>query len=150
MSGTTLRTIITLALIFHGVGHLMGVFPALGLLDTQSGSSQGWLKNWSSRSWLLTDLIGEGPSRVLGVILYGLAFAGFVATGLALAGWGLPHDAWRTLAILSAIVSLAAVLLFWDALILLFPHKVGALGVNIAVVVGLLVANWPGETALGF
>jgi hypothetical protein len=150
MSGTTLRTIITLALVFHGVGHLMGVIPALGLIDTQSGSGQGLLKNWSNRSWLLTDLLGDGTLRVLGFALYGLAFAGFVATGLALAGWGLPHDAWRTLAIVSAITSLAAIVLFWDALILLIPHKAGALGVNVAVLIGLLVANWPAETALGF
>ena len=150
MSGTTLRALATLILLFHGVGHFMGVIPALGLIGTENRSRQGWLKNWSSRSWLLTDLLGDSASRVLCLILYGVALIGFVATGLALAGWLVPHDGWRTLAAVSAAISLVAVALFWDALIMLFPHKVGAIGVNVVVLAGVLAANWPTEAALGY
>jgi hypothetical protein len=128
----------------------MGVIPALGLIDAERRSSQGWLKNWSSRSWLLTDLLGNTASRYLCFILYGVAVVGFVAAGLALVGWLLPHDSWRTLAVVSAVISLVAIAFFWDALIMLFPHKVGAIGVNVAVLVGALVANWPTEAALGY
>jgi hypothetical protein len=52
--------------------------------------------------------------------------------------------------VVSAIISLVGIMLFWDALIMLFPHKVGAIGVNVAVLVGLLVANWPTEADLGY
>jgi hypothetical protein len=33
---------------------------------------------------------------------------------------------------------------------LIFPHKVGAIGVSVAVLVGLLWANWPSEAVLGY
>jgi hypothetical protein len=149
MSGTVLRAIIALVFAVHGVGHAMGVIPALGIVNTQ-GSSQGWLKNWSSHSWLLTDLLGDAVSRILCVVLYGAALIGFVGAALALLGWGIPHNGWRTLATVSALISLVAVLLYWNALIFLFPHKVGALSVNIATLICLLALNWPTEANLGF
>jgi len=149
MSGTVLRAIIAIVFAFHGVGHAMGVIPALGVVNRE-GSSQGWLKNWSSRSWLLTNLLGNAGSRILCVILYGAALIGFLGAALALLGWGIPHDWWRTLAVVSAAISLVALLLFWNALIFLFPHKVGALAIDIATLACLLLLNWPSGAALGF
>jgi hypothetical protein len=149
MSGTVLRAIIALVFGFHGVGHAMGVLPALGVVSVE-GADQGWLKDWSSRSWLLTDLLGDTPSRVLCAILYGAALIGFIGAALALLGWGIPHDWWRTLAVVSAIISFVGLLLYWNALIFLFPHKVGALAINIATLVCLLLLNWPAEADLGF
>jgi hypothetical protein len=149
VSGTTLRIIIAGVICFHGIGHLMGVIPALGLFKI-SESSPSALKNWSSRSWLLTDLLGDGVASVVCAILFAVGFVGFVGAGLGLLGWLVPHAWWRTLAIVSAVVSLVAVALFWNALMLFFPHKVGALGVDTAILVGLLVANWPTEAAIGF
>ena len=149
MSGTVLRVIIAFIFSFHGVGHAMGIIPALGIVSTGS-SNEGWLKNWSSRSWLLTDLLGDSISRILCIVLYGAALIGFVGAALALLGWGIPHDWWRMLAVVSSVISLVALALFWNALIFLFPHKVGALAVNLATLVCLLVLNWPTEAALGF
>lgn len=141
MSGTTLRFIIAAVLTFHGVGHAMGIIPALREVS---------LGSWSSRSWLLTDLVGDTISRAICVILYGAALIGFVAAALALLGWLVPHDWWRTLAITSAAISLVAVALYWNALLMLFPHKVGAIGVDIAVLVCLLALNWPTEADIGY
>jgi hypothetical protein len=149
MSGTVLRVIIALVFAFHGVGHAMGIIPALGMVNGE-GSSQVWLKNWSSHSWLLTDLLGDTVCRILCVVLYGAALIGFIGAALALLGWGVPHDWWRALASVSAIISLVALLLFWDALIFFFPHKVGALAVNLATLICLLALNWPTEAAFGF
>jgi hypothetical protein len=149
MSGPVLRAIIAFVFAFHGVGHAMGIIPALGIVNVK-GASQGWLKNWSSHSWLLTNLLGDTVSRILCVILYGAALIGFLGTALALLGWGVPHEWWRTLAIVSAVISLVALLLFWNALIFLFPHKVGALAINIATLICLLALNWPTEADLGF
>jgi hypothetical protein len=149
MSGTALRAVIGFVLAFHGVGHAMGIIAALQLVNVED-SSADWLKGWSSHSWLLTELLGATASRILCLILYGAALVGFVAAALALMGWLVPHDWWRSLAVLSAVISLVGIALFWDALIMLFPHKIGAIGVNVAVLVGLLVANWPTEADLGY
>ena len=78
------------------------------------------------------------------------ALVGFLGAALGLLGWGVPHDWWRTLATVSAAISLVAVALYWNALILFFPHKVGALAVNIATLVCLIGSNWPSEADLGF
>ena len=148
MSGTVLRAIIAFVFAFHGIGHAMGIIPALGIV--KEGAGQSWLKGWSSHSRLLTNLMGNTFSNIVCAILYAAALIGFIGAALALLGWVLPHDWWRTLAILSAVISLVGIALFWNALILLFPHKVGALAVNIATLVCLLVLSWPSEAAIGY
>jgi hypothetical protein len=119
----------------------MGILPALQV---------GNVKGWNSHSWLLTPLIGETASRILSIILFVVALVGFVASALALLGWLVPHEWWRALAVVSAVISIVTIVLFWNAFVALFPNKVGALGVDIAVLVCLLVVNWPTEADLGF
>jgi hypothetical protein len=149
MTGTKLRIAIAAVLFFHGIGHLMGVIPALGIIPVKA-SSPDWLKGWTSRSWLLTNLIGSTAASVLCAILFALGFVGFVSTGFSVLGWLVPHDTWRTLATASAVLSLLTVALYWNGLMLFFPHKVGALSVDLATLVCLLWLNWPTEAAIGF
>jgi len=78
MTDKTLFTIITIVLFGHGIGHLMGVIPALGLFSTADSSATGWLKNWSSVSWLLTDSLGDKPARIICGLLFAAGFFGFI------------------------------------------------------------------------
>ena len=142
MSGTTLRIIISIFLLGHGVGHVMGIIPALQLVDSEK-LQQGALKNWSSDSWLLTRPLGDRASRTICAALYGAAAVGFIAAALGVWGWLVPEAWWRTLAVISVIPSLLALLLYWNALMLFFPHKVGALAVNLVTLVAVLWAHWP-------
>lgn len=141
MSPTVLRIIIALVLFVHGVGHVMGILPAVGLST---------LESWNTRSWLLTGLLGDTGSRVVAFILFLAATIGFIGTTLAFLDWFVPHDWWQNLAIVSAVISLVAVILFWNALVSLIPNKVGAIAVDVAILVGLLWANWPTEADLGY
>ena len=141
MSASTLRIIIALVFFVHGVGHVMGIMPALGLST---------VKGWSSRSWLLTPLLGETLSRVISFVLFAAALVGFLAAALGLMGWLVPHDSWRTLAVVSAVISLVAIVLFWNAFVALIPNKVGAIAVDVATLVCLLALNWPSEADIGF
>lgn len=141
MSPTVLRFIIAIVLFIHGIGHVMVFLPAFGISSTET---------WHARSWLLTSFIGDSASRVILVILFGAALVGFVGAALALMGWLVPHDIWRTLSIVSAVISLVAVLLYWNAFVSLFPNKIGALAVDIAVLVCLLFLNWPSEADIGY
>jgi hypothetical protein len=119
----------------------MGVMSALRL-----GEATGW----NSRSWLLTPLLGEAVARFISIILFVAALVGFLATALGVMGWLIPHDLWRTLALVSAVISLVAVVLFWNAFVTFIPNKLGALAVNVATLVCLLGLKWPTEADLGF
>ena len=141
MSGVTLRALVAVVLFMHGIGHVMGLLPALGLSTVEG---------WNSRSWLLIPILGETVSRILSIILFLAALVGFVASSLALLGWLVPHDWWRTLAVVSSVISIVTIVLFWNAFVAFFPNKVGALGVDIAVLVCLLMLDWPAEAMLGY
>lgn len=141
MSVTTLGIIIALVLFVHGIGHVMGLIPILGLASTET---------WHAQSWLLTGLIGDTASRIVGFILFAAPLVGFIGAGLGLMDWLVPHDWWQTLAIVSAVISMVAIILFWNAFVMLFPNKIGAIAVNGVTLVGLLLANWPTEAQLGY
>jgi hypothetical protein len=129
MSTSTIRIITGLVLIIHGIGHAMAFFPALDIFSTDK---------WHYRSWLLPGFLGDTVSRFLVMILFGAAFLGFITAGLGLFSWLVPHSAWQTLAIISAVVSLVALGLFWNSFASLFPNKIGAIAVNVATLWALL------------
>lgn len=149
MSGTSLRILVAAVLALHGVGQAMGIIPALRSAVNE-GKTEGWLQNWSGHSWLLTPLLGDVASRIVCVVLFAVPLIGFLGAALALMGWVVPHDLWRPLALVSAVVSTVALALYWNALIMLFPHKIGDIAINVAVLVSLLWVNWPTESDLGF
>ena len=137
MSTSTIRIITGLVLIVHGIGHAMAFFPALNIASTDK---------WHFRSWLLSGLLGDTLSKVLVMILFGAALIGFIAAGLGLFGWLVPHSAWGRLAIISAVISLVALALFWNSFASLFPNKIGAIAVNIATLWALLGSGSFSET----
>ena len=99
MSTSTIRIITGLVLIIHGIGHAMAFFPALNIYSTDK---------WHYRSWLMSGFLGDTVSRVLVIILFGAAFFGFIAAGLGLFDFLIPHSAWQFLALISAVISLVA------------------------------------------
>lgn len=128
-----LRTVIALVIGAHGVGHLIGVVG-------------GWANSaWggSSDSWLLTPALGRATT-VLEGILWLLPAFGFIGAALALVG-GL--EEWRTIAIASAVTSLIVIGLFPQQL---HPGSMfGAIVIDVAVIVGLLLLHWPTPEAVG-
>ncbi|MGB3717288.1 MAG: hypothetical protein WA996_22930 [Candidatus Promineifilaceae bacterium] len=101
MSDTTLRFIIAAVFFVHGLGNVLGIMAALQLST---------LDSWSSRSWLLTGLIGDTASRVISFVLFLAALIGFVRAALALMGWLLPHEWWRSMSVVSALISIAVLM----------------------------------------
>lgn len=134
MSAVTLRVVAASLLIFHGVGHALGVLPAFGVTLGRTHAAG---------SWLISGPTGTAGVRELGFVLWVVTLLGFVAAGLGLLGWLVPQAWWQGLAITSAILSLLTLALFWSGLPLLFPHKIGAIAVNLAVLVCLLWLRWP-------
>ena len=140
MSGSTLRLIIAGILLVHGIGHIMGVLPVLGV-----GRN---VETWSLRTGLMSRLVGETAGQWIGVILFLLAFVGFIGAGLALLNFLVPYSAWRTLAVGSSIISLIAIALYWNAFVTLL-NKGGAIIVDVATLVGILIMQWPSDAELG-
>lgn len=132
MSISTIRIIIGLVLIIHGIGHVMAFFPAFNWASSES---------WHYRSWLLSRILGDTVSRIIVVVLFGAAMLGFIAAGLGVFGWLVPHDSWQILALVSAVVSLVALGFFWNAFVALFPNKIGSIVVNVLVLWGTLGTN---------
>jgi len=137
MSTSTIRIITGLVLIIHGIGHAMAFFPALNIFSNEK---------WHYRSWLLSGLLGDTVSRVLVIILFGAALIGFIAAGMGLFDWLVPHSAWQSLAMVSAVISLVALGLFWNSFASLFPNKIGAILVDVATLWALLGSGPISET----
>ena len=140
MSPKTLRTIIAIFLFVHAIGHIQGIVASLGVIKSET---------WNVRSWLFDGLLGEKGSRILAMILFAVCVLGFLATAFSFLGVGLPHELWRTLAIIFAVPSVLGLVAYWNAFAQLF-NKVGAIGVNGWILIGLLLLEWPSETEVGF
>jgi hypothetical protein len=132
MSTATVRLITGLVLIIHGIGQVMAFMPALNLFSNE---------NWHHRSWLLAGVLGDNASRVIIIFLFGIAFIGFIAAGVGVFNWLVPHEWWPRLAVVSAILGMVALAIFWNAFATFFPNKIGAIAVNLAVLWGLLGTN---------
>lgn len=111
----------------HGIGHVMGWLPAWGIAR---------IDGVSSRSWLLTTLLGDGPTRAIAGLIWLAPTIGFL---VAAGGFFAEQDWWRPVATASAIVSLLAIALFWEALPV--GSRIGAVAVDL-VVIGAVVTRW--------
>ena len=140
MTPKTLRTIIAIFLFVHAIGHIQGIIASLGVIKT---------KTWNVRSWLFDGLVGEKGSRILATILFAVCVLGFLATAFSFLGIGLPHEPWRTLAIIFSVPSVLGLIAYWNAFAQFF-NKIGAIGVNGWILFGLLLLQWPSEAEIGF
>lgn len=139
MAMSATRIVVALVLVGHGVGHALGVLPAVGIRLSGSHSAQ---------SWLFTSLLGDTAARGIGALLWTIGLVLFVGAGLGCLGWLVPTAWWRSLAISAAAVSLVTLALFWHGFPFLFPNKIGAIAVDVAVLLSVLWLRWPADTAV--
>lgn len=97
------RYVITLALFMHGIGHVLFLMNSWGLSRTDA-----------DRSWLFSGVLGAGQALegILG-LLWLVPLIGFLAVTwgyFTQAGW------WPQLALASAVLSLAMILLWWGGI----------------------------------
>ena len=129
MAPHSIRFIVFLILLMHGIGHYMGVVSALGVKLSKSSTHHSWMfKNQNA--------------RVLCFTFFLVPFFGFIGASLSFQDWVLPHHLWTNLALSSAILSLAGIILFWNALAVWF-NKIGAILVNVFTIATILWLHWP-------
>jgi hypothetical protein len=130
-----LKIFIALFLIAHGLVHA-GLAAAPDPSDTDS--KPGAFFTSPGRTWLLPKLgLNAAAIKWIGIILVALATLGFVLAGLGVFGVPGLSEIWRTVAVISAVVSLLLLVLFWHIWLI-----VGIL-IDIGVLIALLWANWP-------
>jgi hypothetical protein len=99
------RYLITIGLLAHGVGHLLFLANSWGY----------WKGGEAGRSWLFSGVLGVGQAveGLLG-LLWLIPLIGFVGVS-----WGyFTHQGWwPQLALASAAVSLAIIVLWWGGLV---------------------------------
>ena len=136
MSDQTLRSVLAAVVALHGLGH-GGALGALAWIAWRPDSNAG---TWTAaRSWLLPAL-PRGTATVIASTFWTVALVGFLAAVLSFLGILLPNDAWRPLAIGSAIVSTVGIVLFFGNWPLF--NTLAALGVNVAILVALVGKGW--------
>ena len=133
MDAGVVRLVVAGVIGAHGIGHVLGWLPALGVIR---------LEGTAGESWLISGIAGDGGSRLVATVMFLVPTVGFVAAAIGLLT-GQPW--WRQAAVGSAAVSLAGTALFPHA----FPagSTVGSVAVNVAILGGILVLGWGADGA---
>ena len=127
MTSNTVKLLVFLTLLVHGIGHLQGVVSGLGVQFREKSSTQSWLLKNSS----------EGVNRIICLILYlGAAVFGILAA-LSFKDVTLSHSLWQAFALTAAILSTLCLVIFPSALAMFF-NKVGAIAVNLLIYYSIL------------
>jgi hypothetical protein len=139
VSDQSIRLVTFIVLMVHGLGHGGGI-GALAWIAWRPGSeSGGWT---AARSWLMPALT-SGTASVGASAFWVVSLVGFVAAALMYwFGWS---EAWRIIAIGSAVISMIGIVLFFGT----WPmfNTLAAIGVNAAVLIGLGLLRWAPPTA---
>ena len=126
------RIVLAVILLLHGVGHGLGLLPLFGKRLSPSHSAD---------SWVLGPMLGESRARLVGAAVWAMVIALFTVAALGAMGLFLPGQ-WHQIAAAASILSLAGLALFWNALPLLFPNKVGVLIVDLGVLAWVFRGAW--------
>ena len=84
--------IVGVALIAHGIGHVLGLMPILGWA-AEAG--------WTSESWLLTGPLGASVANLVATVLWLVPLVGFTLVGLGVLGIAVPAAWVRPLAVVA-------------------------------------------------
>ena len=127
MDATMVRVVVAGVIGAHGVGHVMGWMPALGIASIEGSSGSSWILRGRRATMRAPDR--GRPVRPADDRLH--------------RGGGRPPARpawWRPVAAASATVSLAATALFPHA----FPvgSTIGSVAVNVLVLDGVLASDW--------
>jgi hypothetical protein len=129
-----MNIIAAIFLILHGLVHgILAMVPS-------PNADEPVFATFFSNSWLLSRLgVSESAGKPLAFVLAALATVGFIMTGLALLDFLVPFDWWRTLAAVSAVISLLLLVIFWHTYVI-----VGVL-IDVVILVVVLFTDWTPE-----
>jgi hypothetical protein len=130
-----MRIALGIFIIAHGLVHsILAIAPN----PADPDAKVGLFFTSVNRSWMLPRLgLNPGVIQAIGIILVALSTLGFLLAGLGILGVGGLSVIWRTVAVVSSIISSLLLIIFWH------PWLPVGLVIDILTVVGLLVIKWP-------
>jgi hypothetical protein len=130
-----LRIVIGVFLVLHGLVHLLYFGQSRRIFELQAGMT------WPDGSWAFSGPLGDDATRSLASIIYALVAIGFGVGGIGLL---LKMDWWLPATVASAAVSSVIIILLWNGAMQRL-HDQGGIGllINIAIVIAVLVLQWP-------
>jgi hypothetical protein len=130
-----LQFIFGVFLVLHGLVHLLYAGQSARRFELRPGLT------WPDGSWVFAKLLGDVTTRTLASIACLIAAIGFIASG---AGVLFSLTWWRPVIVAIAIFSSAAYVLFWDGKLRALPDQ-GAVAIliNVAILIAVLVFQWP-------
>jgi len=134
MSNELWRVILGLAILGHGLGHVLFMPAMAGVMKLQA----------SGHSWLLTGVAGDALTKGLASLVAGVVLVAFV---VASGGLFLQASWWRPVAVIGAVASIVLIAAMWDGL--LASPAIAALVFDAAILVALLIVKWPTEDMIG-
>lgn len=133
MTTKTIKLIVFIALLVHGIGHFQGVAAGLGLKINKAVPGQ---------SWMLKGL-NSGTNRIICLSMFLLTGIMGILTALSFRDIMLAHSAWQSLATVTAILSTICLVVFPNGFAMFF-NKVGAIGVNLVIYYSIVFGQqWP-------
>jgi hypothetical protein len=122
-------------IILHGLVHLLYFGHANRYFELKPGLS------WPAKSWTFSRLLSESTTRFLVSILLVIAGIGFIASGAGIlfyVAW------WRTVLIITSILSALLFIIFWDGRRQNLDGQ-GMIGVliDIWLLVMVKIVHWP-------
>jgi len=136
-----MKLLLAVFLILHGMVHAI---LAAAPIPNDPDSNPGAFFTATTRSWLLPRLgLNDTAIQWIGIILVVLTALGFILAGLGVIGVPGLNELWRTVAVVSACVSLLLLLLFWH------PWLVVGVLIDIVILAALLWLDWPSVEQIG-
>ena len=127
MTTKTVKLLVLITLLVHGIGHIQGVIAGMGVNFTA---------NTSNKSWLFKGMT-ENTHRILCTALYLGAALTSILAALGFKGILVPETSWQVFALAAAFISTAALVIFPNALAMFF-NKLGAIAVNLLIYYSIL------------
>ena len=130
-----LKISLAIFVIAHGLVHA-GLAAAPNPADP--AAKPGGFFTTADRSWLLSQLgLNASTIQWVGIILVAMSTLGFGLVGLGIFGVAWLSTIWRTVAIISSMISLLLLITFWH------PWLPFGVLIDLAVLIALRAVNWP-------
>jgi hypothetical protein len=134
----TMQILLGILVLVHG---LITTAVGAGSISNPKGvvvPGTGWYPVALGQSWML-----QGDAARLGAGLWMIAGLGLIATSAAILGIGLPTGLWTTLGLVSAVIGLLAVAVFFH------PYYAVAVAVDLAIILAATVARSAAKSVFG-